>query len=201
MRLSNTRFVVFPATYLLLLPLYAQPAAPANWPADAVRDVLQSLWAYDHAGRPTASRRVSFELPELVVNLYLAATLPGTPRPMIGDMRLKLLPGDRCVVDAKVDFDALQKVAPKLFSASEKQQFKGLKSVRAEFHFSASSGFLGFDAKPLPSEATPSQELLSEVIRQIAASQPEKIDTRRRIPLPFGLQRLWTREGLLCGET
>lgn len=201
MRLSNTRFVVFPVTYLLLLPLYAQPAAPANWPVDVVRDVLQSLWAYDHAGRPSASRRVGFELPELVVNLYLAATFPGKPRPMIDEMRLKLLPGDRCVVDAKVNFDALQEAAPKLFSASEKEQFKGLKSVRAEFHFSVTSGFLGFDAKPLPSQVIPSQQLLLKVIRQIAASQPENIDTQRRIPLPFGLQRLWTREGLLCGET
>jgi hypothetical protein len=186
---------------LLLPPLHAQPAAPANWPVDVVRDVLQSLWAYDHAGRPAASRRVGFELPETVVNLYLAATLPGKPRPMIDEMRLTMLPGDRCVVDAKVDFDALQKAAPKLFSASERQQFKGLKSVRAEFHFSVSSGFLSFEATPLPSEVTPSQRLLPEVIRQIAASQPEKIDTQRRIPLPFGLRRLWTREGVLCGET
>jgi hypothetical protein len=198
---SNSPFALLPAICSTLLVLHAQEAVQAvDSPADIVRNVLRSLWDYDrNAG--TLNREVGFELPESVVNLYLAAALSERPRPMIDGMRLTFLAENRCVVDARVDFTALRAAAPKLFPASKQQEFKGSKSVKAEFHFSVSSGYLTFEAKPLPSEVTPSQPVLSEVIRRIAASQPEKIDTQQKIPLPFRLRRLWTRAGVLCGAT
>ena len=42
--------------------------------------------------------------------------------------------------------------------------------------------------------------LVEKVIQVVAARQPEKYDTSKPVPLPFGLQRVWTGERLVMGE-
>lgn len=202
MQIVNPRFVPVAVACLCLARLVGQTTAPASTtPVEIVRDLLRSLWVYQQEGMPSTSRQIGFELPESVVNSYLVASLASRPRPMIDTMQVRLLPGNRCIVGAKINFDALQEKKPRLFSRSERKEFSGSKSVRAEFHFSLSSGFLTFEAKPLESELTPSEGLLMKIIRVIAANQPERIDATHKIPVPFGLRRLWTSGGMLCGET
>ena len=89
---------------------------------------------------------------------------------------------------------------PSLFSKSEWKPVSGSRSMRAEFRFSLEGSSLTFDAKPLESEVTPSRKQLMHIIRQIAAAQPESVDSSRAIPLPFGLKKLWTSTGMLHGE-
>jgi hypothetical protein len=38
------------------------------------------------------------------------------------------------------------------------------------------------------------------MIQIVAARQPEKYDTSKPLPLPFGLRRIWTEEQLTAGE-
>jgi hypothetical protein len=115
---------------------------------------------------------------------------------MIDSLQVRLLSENRCVVDAIINFDDLQTREPALFSRSERKQFSGSKSVRAEFHFSLSSGYLTFEAKPLESQVTPPHSLLMKMIQLIAASQPERIDTTRKIP---GV--IWIAEALDHGRS
>jgi hypothetical protein len=195
----SDRSLAITATLMLSLPLSGQLVGqPRATPIEIVRDLLRSLWMYQEDGRPAASRQIGFQLPEGVLNSYLAASLSTNPRPMITSMQVHLLSGNRCMVDAKINFTELRPKEPSLFSGIE---FRGSKSVRAEFHFSVSSGYLIFQAKPLNSEVPISHRLLIAMIRHIAANQPEKVDTTRKIPVPFGLRKLWTEDGKLCGET
>ena len=180
----------------LALPANAQ-SGPS--PTEVVQDLFRSLRTFEEDGKPS-SQKVGFQLPEKVVNLYLAASQLTHPRPIIDQMQVHLLGGNRCIVDAKVDFDGLNGDAPDS-SKSALKEFHGVKSVRAEFHFSVQNNAIVFDAKPIKSELTPSQGQLTEIIRLVAASQPEKIDSTRPIPLPFGLRRLWTANGMLLGDT
>ena len=201
MHLVNRLFAVVSVLCLWLAPLSGQPSTRSlSTSVEIVRDLLRSLWAFDQEGRPSTSRQVGFQLPESVVNTYLAASLASNPRPMIDSLQVRLLSENRCVVDAIINFDDLQTREPALFSRSERKQFSGSKSVRAEFHFSLSSGYLTFEAKPLESQVTPPHSLLMKMIQLIAAGQPERIDTTRKIPVPFGL-KLWTTEGVLHGDT
>lgn len=130
-------FAVVSVPCLWLAPLVGQPSARSeSTTVEIVRDLLRWLWAFDREGRPSTSRQVGFQLPESVVNMYLAASLASNPRSMIASMQVRLLPQNRCVVDAIINFDDLQTREPALFSRSERKQFIGSKSVRAEFHFS-----------------------------------------------------------------
>lgn len=182
----------------LLAQTSAKPITPQT---TVVEDLLRSLWVYDEDGRPSGSRNIGFQLPESLVNSYLEASLSAKPRPMIASMQVQLRSGNRCIVEAKINFDELRAKEPSLFSGAAKKEFRGLKLVRAELQFSVNSGFLSFQAKPLESQVTPSQDLLTSMIRRIAAQQPEKIDTTHKIPVPFGLRKLWTEDRKLCGET
>lgn len=187
---------------MCLSPLYGQTKGGAGGtPVDTVRDLLRSLWSYVGQGKTDGSNRVGFQLPEKVINLYLASSLVSRPRPMIQGMQVHLLAGNRCIVDASIDFDALNQSESSLFSKSERKKFSGSKNVRAEIHFSLKNGFLQFEAKPIEAEVTPSQKQLEKMIRVIAADQPEKIDTGHKIPIPFGLRKFWTTDGMLYGET
>jgi len=188
--------------YLCLVQLLAQTNTPAGPnAAETVRDLLRSLWVYEEHGRPSTSAKIGFQLPENILNLYLAASLASRPRPMIDSMHVRLLPENRCIVDAKINLDTLHGRNAELFTRSERRRFTGSKLLQAEFHFSLRSGSLVFSAKPLKGEVTPSQSLLMKIIRVIALNQPEEIDATRKIPVPFGLRKLWTMEGVLCGET
>lgn len=180
----------------LAFPAKAQPSPS---PTEVVQNLFQSLRNFEEDGKPVY-RKVGFQLPEKVVNLYLAASEANHPRPVIGRMQVHLLGGNRCIVEARVDFDDLNGNAP-TSSKSALKEFHGVKSIRAEFHFSVKSDSIVFDAKPLKSDLTPSHGQLDEIIRLVAASQPEKIDSTRPITLPFGLRRLWTADGMLLGET
>jgi hypothetical protein len=120
---------------------------------------------------------------------------------MIESMQIRLLPENRCIVDAKINFDELRAKEASLFSGAGGKGFEGSKLVRAEFHFSVNSGILSFEAKPLHSQVTPSPDLLMAIIGRLAASQPEKLDITSKIHVPFGLRKLWTEDQKLCGET
>ena len=41
---------------------------------------------------------------------------------------------------------------------------------------------------------------VEKMIRLVAARQPERYDTTRPLPLPFGLRRVWTSDHTVAGE-
>ncbi len=188
-----------------VLPLHAGPPEPGKTDdrasVEILRSLLTDLQTFNNQGRPTEDRRISFELPETVVNQYLAVSMALIPRPMLQSLHVKLLGQNRCVVEARVDFDALRKAEPLAIPKTERAVWKGTRSVKAEFRFTVIAGTLKFEAVPMPSDVTPNARALAEIIRVIAAGQPEKIDTRHRIPLPFGLRRVWMDAQSVGGET
>jgi hypothetical protein len=162
--------------------------------------LLTSLADYHNSGSPADNRQVSFELPESVLNLYLKSVMQ--PRPMIDEIQVRLAPRNRCTIEAKVDFDAVAKAEPALFSKAQPQAWKGWKLVRAELRFTVSSrGTLTFTVVPLPAGDILPAGVLSEIVRVVARHQPEQIDTTKEIPLPFGLRQLWTVDKVLGGRT
>jgi hypothetical protein len=179
------------------------PDSPASVPRTAVeifQGILKDLQEYDHRGRPAAVRRIEFEFPEALVNQYLVASMVLRPRPMVERLQVTLVGQNHFIVDARINFDAVRKSTLEAGKA-EMRRFSGVRSLRAGIRFRVDPDGLDFEAKSLPSEVLLPNHSLAELIRVVAANQPEKLNTRRKIPLPFGLRRAWTTDKVAGGAT
>jgi hypothetical protein len=165
---------------------------------------LKDLSAYDLAGRPE-SHSVSFEFPEAVINLYLSISLKRTPRPGISSAQVELLPGNRVIVTAYIDFAHVMNGEPRIIPQGLLPKLIRARTIKAEFQFHVESRALTFIVRPIPSAKVDAPDVtapvLEGIIRKLAIIQPEKFDTTRPIPLPFGLKKLYTGKNYLGGET
>src|SRR5512142_3296122 len=89
------------AVFLLHAGVPQPPPPPGKASVDVLRTVLSDLQDYDRQGRPSEDRRISFELPEALVNQYLEIALAVTPRPMVEGLHLTLLGDNLCAVEAR----------------------------------------------------------------------------------------------------
>jgi hypothetical protein len=166
-----------------------------------VLDVLNALWQYERSGRPHGSRRIAFELPVQAINSYLSIALKLKPRPGIESLNLAFFPHNRIVAEARIDFTQVRLRPSKALSQEVLGQLKGSQVIKAEFRFRIKRGKLTFKVLPVPSDGVKlPKRALEDVIRAVAAMQPEKIDTSRPIPVPFGLT-LATGDRMLTGHT
>jgi hypothetical protein len=169
---------------------------------DVILELLASLWKYDLGGRPQA-QKIGFQLPEPDVNAYLAYSLRTTRRPGIARVTMKFLNDNKVSALVGINFDVVREwgswTVPDLF----RPLLRETRAVDVDAHFEAKDGFLrltwdkavGPDGNPIFSG------IVSGLIRAIGLLQPEAVDTDAPIPLPFGLQRVRTKDGLIAGET
>jgi len=144
---------------------------------------------------------VTFLLSESDVNEYLRDSLKATPRPGLESLTVKVSTKDYVATTAKVDFDALERWRPGTIPAALRPVLKGKKSISIDFRFHAENSMLTFTVEKARYEATPLPAVLVEKIIQIvAAQQPEKYDTSKPLPLPFGLRKIWTSEQTFQGH-
>jgi hypothetical protein len=182
----------------VLPPAYAQDAQPGISP---VLQTLCDLWEYEHAGRPP-SQRLSFEFPEIYINLYLSTSLKLKPRPGLSSLSVALLPVNRIVATAQVDIRRLMADDPAMIPSNLRPQLIRASSLKAEFTFRIESGRLTFAVKPVASDGLEVPgPVLERIIRKLAFIQPERLDTSRPITLPWGMKDLYTRAKLLGGGT
>jgi hypothetical protein len=194
-------------------PAAALPAAPAV-PAVAAAgekdkrvehmlDLLASLANYDRKGRNREAQQISFEIPEGEINDYLAYSLRILRRPGIETVTVKLLPHNEIRATAVIDFDAVGHWNPGTVPLRLQPTLSGKRAIYLEAQFEAHAGILNFtlqaaqdhEHKPIP------KNVAESIFRSLGAQQPEQYDTSGPIPLPFGLQRVWTESQMLCGNT
>jgi hypothetical protein len=167
----------------------------------SVLGILGSLQSYDRAGRP-ASQRISFELPEPIINSYLSYSLKVNPRPGLQALKVHFPANNLIAVDATLNLDRLLASDSVSVPETSRPQLKGNRTVRAEFRIRVDAGRLTFEFQSLSTEAGGlPPTLLKELIRVGAAMQPEHLDTTAPIPLPFGLKRLSVGPQGLAGDT
>ena len=186
------------------------PPAPAPAPAASdvnpgiamIQDLLASLGKFEQDGHP-AGRKVGFEIPESVLNEYLAYTLRTHPRPGIGSMTVALLPDNQVSSDMEIDFDAVQKWNPGIFPDILRGFLTGKRAIHADVTFEVKNGSCSFDLKNAmgPDGKAIVNKVMYAVLQALGSRQPESYDTAKPIPLPFGLKKVWTGKQLICGET
>ena len=182
-------------------PVEASPADPLA-AAKPVLDLLSSLEKFDHDGRNPA-QRVGFELPESAVNDYIAYVLRTRPRPGIRALHASLLPKNEIAFDAEIDLDAIAQWNSLIPAEMLKKLFQGKVTVRLNVGFEVTGGMVKLiwkDPAEPQANAIPAS-VMPMLLQIIGAHQPEAFDISKPIPLPFGLQRIWTDKQSLGGET
>jgi hypothetical protein len=164
------------------------------------------LQLFDHlrasdAGKLPGARHLSFQLSEAEINDYLRFSLRQMPRPGLESVTVKLFSYNYVSIFAIVDFDAVERWKPGTIPLLMRPVLSGKKSIWTDFRFQVQGSRLMFRVeKAYFQKFRLPAVLVQQVIRIMAARQPEKYDTSKPVPLPFGLRNVWTREHSVYGE-
>jgi hypothetical protein len=154
------------------------------------------------AQAPGAQKHVAFELSESEINDYMKYSLHATPRPGLDSLTVKIFPNNYVSTLTVVDFDAVERWKPGTIPGLLKPVLNGRKTVWVDYRFQmAGGGKMTFSVeKAYYQNLRLPAWLVQEMIKIVAARQPEKYDTSKPLPLPFGLKNLWTKGNTIGGE-
>ncbi len=177
------------------------PATPAPPPVAAkFLDLFDRLRnAAEHKG--DADSHVAFKFTESETNDYLRYTLKTTPRPGLESVTVKFFPKDYVSTFTKVDFDAVERWKPGTIPTVLKPFLKGRKTILIDFRVHAENSNVTFTVEKARYEdmALPAY-FVEKMIHLVAARQPEKYDTSKPVPLPFGLVTVSTGDKFIHGH-
>lgn len=145
--------------------------------------------------------RISFTLTEAEYNDYLAWSLSSEPRPGVEKVQLKFFPGDYVSSLAVVDLDAVQRWKPDMIPVLLRPLMRGKRSFWVDFRFQVREGLLTYSVeKAFVENVRVPAVVVQEVIRAVAAKQPEHFDTTKPLTMPHGLRSLWTEQSTVKGN-
>jgi len=146
-------------------------------------------------------QHVALELSEKEINDYSVYALAVAPRPGFRSLAVKVFPNNYISTLTLVDFDAIERWKPGTIPTLLKPVLTGTKIIWLDFRFQAAGGRTTFSVEKAYFENLRLPAFFVEkMIQAVAARQPEHYDTTRAVLLPFGLQRLWTKEHMVLGE-
>ena len=127
------------------------------------------------------------------VNEYLAYALRTAPRPGVRSIHIELADGNYIATTVVVNLDALERWKPGTIPWALRWALSGTKTLRVELRFRQPADRLaGLSVeKAYYQDLRIPAWLVQEMMRILAARQPEHYDTDR-LMLPMGLRRMWT---------
>ena len=181
-----------------ILVLSAAAAAPVQTPAVIkMLDLFQAL----QASQNHDSKHVSFSLAESELNEYLSYSLQTIPRPGIRSVTVKVFASNYISTFTVVDFDAIERWKPGAIPGLLRPVLNGKKAIWLDVRFQAKNGTATFSVEKAYFQSIRLPAFFVEkMIQIVAARQPEKYDTNKPLPLPFGLKQVSTKEHLVTGE-
>jgi hypothetical protein len=188
---------------LLLSFLACTPVWPADSPpSPAAQKFLGLFEEFRQAEARSASRRrVSFNLSDQEVNEYMQYALRITPRPGMNSVSVKFFPKNYVSTFTVVDFDAIERWKPGTVPSLLRPMLRGKRSVWVDFRFVVANSKVTFSVeKAYYDQVRLPAFFVQEMIRIIAARQPEHYDTSKPLALPFGLQQVWTEDRAIKGN-
>jgi hypothetical protein len=94
----------------------------------------------------------------------------------------------------------VEKWKPGTIPALLKPVLSGKKSVWVDYRFQTVNGQASFSVeKAYYNDVRIPAFVVQRAIHLVAARQPEKYDTDKPLPLPFGLRKVWTAEHRVNG--
>ncbi len=181
-------------------PVTAPPAAAPPVAAKFL-GLFDELRAADAKKTRGQYQHVTFQLSDSEINDYMRYALKATPRPGLDSATVKLFPHNYISTFAVVDFDAVERWKPGTIPALLRPFLKGRKSIWVDYRFTARDGKGTFSVeKAYYQDMRLPAFFVEKMIQIVAARQPEKYDTTKPVPLPFGLRQVWTGDHTVAGE-
>lgn len=147
-------------------------------------------------------KQTSFQLTDAEINEYLAYSLKATPRPGLDSAKVKVFDHNYLSTWSVIDFDAVERWKPGTIPFLLKPVLSGKKSIWVDLRFNVRNGAATFQVEKAYFQNIPIPAIVVEKVIQLAAArQPEKYDTTKPVPLPFGLRNLWTKGNAIGGQT
>ena len=135
----------------------------------------------------------AFQLTDSEINEYLGYSLKATPRPGLESVTVKAFPNNYVSTFTIVDFDAVERWKPGTIPAVLRPVLQGRKSIWVDYRFQTGNAKVTFTVeKAYYQDVRLPAFFVQKMIQIVAERQPEKYDTSKPLPLPFGLRRLWT---------
>lgn len=186
---------------VMLLPVLLMLCVAATGPAlsPAVTKVL-NLFQELEAAQQGSGKRVSFILSDSEINEYLSYSLRTQPRPGLCSASVKLFPDNYVSFFVVADFDAIESWKPGSIPPLLRPILSGRKEIWLDVRFRISDSAVTFSVeKAYFQKVRLPAFLVEKLIELVAARQPEKYDTRKPVPLPFGLRHVSTGQHVVSG--
>ena len=180
------------------------PGAASNAVPPVAAKFLQLFERLREAAAPgfeSARAHVQFQFSADEINEYMSYALRATPRPGVDSVKVKIFTHNYVSTFALIDFDAVERWKPGTIPAVLRPVLHGKKSVWVDCRFRPADSTVAFSVeKAYYDNIRLPAFVVEKMIQIVAARQPEKYDTSKPIPLPFGLRKLWTLDQVIMGE-
>jgi len=146
-------------------------------------------------------QHVSFRLADSEINDYLRYSLHTVPRPGLDSVTVKVFPANYISTFTVVDFDAVERWHPGTIPGLLRPVLNGKKSIWVDYRINANDSKISFSVeKAYYQNVRLPAFFVEKMIGIVAARQPEKYDTSKPMPIPFGLKQVWTNEHVIQGQ-
>ena len=163
--------------------------------------LFDRLRAEDEKRAQGTRQHVSFRLSDSEIDDYLRYSLHAIPRPGLNSVTVKIFPANYISTFTVIDFDAVERWHPGTIPVLLRPMLSGKKSIWIDYRINANDSRLSFSVEKAYYDSLRLPALFVEkMIALVAARQPEKYDTSKPIPLPFGLRQMWTTDHAIHGQ-
>lgn len=147
------------------------------------------------------NRHVSFRLSDTEITDYMRYSLHALPRPGLHSVTVKIFPANYISTYTVVDFDAVERWHPGTIPALLRPVLSGKKTIWVDYRIQAQNSHLSFSVeKAYYQDIRLPAFFVDKMIGIVAARQPEKYDTSKPMPIPFGLRQIWTSDHVIQGQ-
>ena len=182
---------------------FAAPITPSPAPPVAERflSLFDQLRAAETAKARGTYQHVAFRFSDSEINEYLRYSLKAAPRPGLQSMTVKFFSNNYISTFTVVDFDAVERWHPGTIPTVLRPVLNGTKSIWVDYRIAAQNSKMSFSVEKAYFEKVRLPAFfVQRLIQTVAARQPEKYDTSKPMPIPFGLQQISVSDHLIQGQ-
>jgi hypothetical protein len=146
-------------------------------------------------------QNVTFQFSDSEIDDYMRYSLRVTPRPGLESVTVKVFAQNYISTYTVVDFDAVERWRPGTIPVILKPVLNGKKSIWVDYRIQAQNYQLTFSVEKAYYQSIRLPAFfVNKMIQIVAARQPEKYDTSKPMPIPFGLRQIWTSDHVIQGQ-
>jgi hypothetical protein len=184
---------------LLLYPL-GRSAAGDDVGVGVVKDLLAQLWDYQN-GKAGGQKHVGFDLPETLVNQYIAYLIDSQTRRGVKQATIKVASKNQVSVACRLDLRQIKAWDPSVIGEGSPLVGKDELAVNATVSVDITNGMAKISIlSASDASGAVDKAVIQQLFQVVASNQPEHFDLNKPIKLPFNLSVAMV-DGVFYGKT